>query len=131
MRLEGRSITATRAAPLRPELVAEALSDAYARRVLAVCVKAAKPVKEISHETGLPLATAYRHVNHLVEKGVLIVERSAMTPDGKKYDLYRSRVRSARIEVDAAGERIVWEPNEAIEDRLMSMWESMRFQVGK
>lgn len=120
-----------RPGPLRPEVVAEALSDAYARRVLAVCVKAAKPVKDISHETGLPLATAYRHVNQLVEAGVLVIERSAMTEDGKKYDLYRSRVRSARIEIDASGERIVWEPNEAIEERLTNMWESMRSQVGR
>lgn len=112
-------------------MVAEALSDPYARRVLAVCVRLAKPVKDISQETGLPLATAYRHVNALVEHGVLVVERSAMTADGKKYDLYRARVRSARIEIDAEGEHIVWEPNEAIEERLMSMWESLRFQVGK
>lgn len=110
--------------------MAEALSDPYARRILVVCVKAPKPVKDISQETGLPIATAYRHVNQLVEQGVLIIERSAMTPDGKKYDLYRARVRSARIEIDSGGERIVWEPNEAVEERLMNMWESLRFQVG-
>lgn len=123
-------MTATRPGPLKPEVVAQALSDPYARRILAVCVKGSKAVKDISAETGLPLATAYRHVNELVEHGVLIIERSAMTSDGKKYDLYRARIRSARIEIDGSGERIVWEPNEAIEERLMSMWESLRFQVG-
>lgn len=125
------SISVPRPGPLRPEIVAESLSDPYARRVLAVCVKAPKAVKDISQETGLPLATAYRHVNALVERGVLVVERSAMTQDGKKYDLYRSRVRSARIEVDGGGERVVWEPNEAIEERLTSMWDSLRFQAGR
>lgn len=117
--------------PLRPDVVAGVLSDAYERRILAVCIRAAKAVKDISQETGLPLATVYRHINRLTESGVLVIERSAMTPDGKKYDLYRSRVRAARIEMDVAGERVTWEPNEAVEDRLVNMWDSLRVQVGK
>jgi len=121
-----RIVDAPNPGHLTPEKVAESLADPYARRVLAVCVKQARPVKAIAHETGLPLPTAYRHVNKLEESGLLIVERSAMTPDGKKYDLYRSRVKSARIEMDGAGERVTWEPNEATEERLASMWDSLR-----
>lgn len=117
--------------PLRPEVVAGVLSDPYERRILAVCIRSPKAVKDISQETGLPLATAYRHVSRLMEAGVLVIERSAMTPDGKKYDLYRSRVRLARIEMDAAGERVTWEPNEAVEERLVTMWDTLRGQVGK
>lgn len=111
---------------LTPDVVAESLADPYARRVLAVCVKQARAVKDIAHETGLALPTAYRHVNRLVEVALLIIERSAMTSDGKKYDLYRSRVKSARIEMDAGGERVSWEPNEAVEERLANMWDSLR-----
>ena len=111
---------------LTPERVAEALADPYARRVLAACVKAAKAVKDVSQDTGLPLPTTYRQVNRLVEAGLMVVERSALTPDGKKYDLYRSRIRSARIEMDAGGDRVSWEPNEAVEERLGNMWDSLR-----
>lgn len=116
---------------MRPENVAEALADSYARRILAVCVRKAKSVKDISHETGLPLPTTYRQVNRLEEAGLLVVERSAMTPDGKRYDLFRSRIRAARIEMDGAGERVSWEPNEAIEERLANIWDSLRFQAGR
>ena len=121
-----RSVEAAKPGPLTPEKVAESIADPYARRVLAVCVKQARPVKDIAHETGLALPTAYRHVNRLEETGLLVIERSAMTPDGKKYDIYRSRVKSARIEMDGAGERVTWEPNEATEERLASMWDSLR-----
>lgn len=107
------------------------MADAYARRILAVCVKKAKSVKDISQETGLPLPTTYRHVNRLHDGGLLVVERSALTHDGKRYDLYRSRLRSARIEMDAGGERVSWEPNEAVEERLSSIWESLRYQAGR
>lgn len=126
-----RIIDTPKPGPLREGDVAEAIAEPYARRILAVCVRQAKAVKDISHETDLPLPTTYRHVHSLVEKGLLVIERSAMTPDGKKYDLYRSRVRSARIEVDDTGERVAWELNEAVEERLASLWESLRFQVGK
>lgn len=117
--------------PLAPEVVAEALVDAYARRILVACVRMARAVKDISHEADLPLPTTYRHVHKLVEVGLLVVERSALTPDGKRYELYRSRIRSARVEMDGSGERVAWEPNEAVEARLANIWDSLRYQAGR
>lgn len=121
-----RFVDAAKPGPLTPDKVSEALADTYSRRVLAVCVRHAKPVKDIATEAGLALPTTYRHVNRLEEAGLIVVERSALTPDGKKYDLYRSRLRAARIEIDGSGERVTWELNEAVEDRLASMWDSLR-----
>ena len=114
----------------RPRLdearVANALSNEYSRRILSVCIKAARPVREIELDTGLPLATVYRHVTTLMEDGLLFVERSAMTEDGKRYELYRSRVRSARVELDQAGVRILWLPVEGVEERLARVWMALR-----
>lgn len=106
--------------------VAAALSDEYARRVLSVCVKKAISVKEIEAGTGLPQATVYRHVTRLLEDGLLVLDRSAMTTDGKRYELYRSRVHHARIEMDGSGVRIVWEPVEEMQERLARAWQSLR-----
>lgn len=121
-----RIVDTPKEGPLTDDVVVAALSDDYSRRVLAACVRLSKPVKDISAETRLPLPTAYRHVNDLVEKGLLVVERSAMTEDGKRYELYRSRIRSARLEFDASGSRVVWEPNGPVEERLARMWASLR-----
>jgi predicted transcriptional regulator len=117
--------------PLHEADIAEALADANARRVLAACVRKARAVKDITQETGVPIATVYRVVHRLVEQGLLVVERSALTEDGKRYELYRSRIRSSRIEFDAAGERVTWEANEPVEERLTSMWGTLRGQAGK
>lgn len=111
--------------PLRQEIVAQALSSAASRQVLALCIRRALPVKAISDQASLPLASAYRQVNSLVAWGLLVVERSAMTPDGKPYDLYRSRVRRARVEVSPSGVQVEWEPNEVVGDRLIGMWNQM------
>lgn len=121
-----RNVEPGKVVALTPERVAEAVADAYARRILVACVKKAKAVKDISQDTGLPLPTTYRHVNRLAEMGLILIERSALTPDGKRYDLYRSRIRAARIELDGTGERVTWEPNEAAEERLTNMWDSLR-----
>lgn len=121
-----RTIETPKAVRLDDARVAAALSDDYARRILSTCIKQAKPVRLIEQETGLPQATVYRHVSRLLEEGLLAVERSALTDDGKRYDLYRSRLRSARIELDSGGYRIVWEPVEETEERLARVWRSLR-----
>lgn len=114
---------------IRSEALVEALGDPYARRILATLVKRPRAVKDISQETQLPLPTTYRHVNRLVEQGLVVIERSALTEDGKRFELYRSRIKAARIEMDGAGERVTWEANEPVEDRLASLWDDLRGQV--
>jgi DNA-binding transcriptional ArsR family regulator len=111
---------------LTPDVVSSALADAYARRVLAVCIRSPQAVKDISRDADLPLPTTYRHVKRLVDAGLLVIERSALTRDGKKYDLYRSRLASARIEFDVKGERVTWEVNEPVEARVASLWDTLR-----
>lgn len=105
--------------PLNPHDVALALGEEASRRVIAECVGQARSAKEICRRTRVPLTTVYRLLHRLERLHVLVVERSALTQDGRKYDLYRSRVRSAHIDVDERGDRVTWEPNEAIEERLV------------
>lgn len=112
--------------PLRQEQVLEALASDATRRLLAQCVRRAYAVKDLGEQTGLPLASCYRHVHRLLELQLLVVERSAMTADGKPYDLYRSRVRRARLEVAAGGVQVEWELNAPVEERLMGLWNDLR-----
>ena len=121
-----RTIETGKGPPLDDSRVAAALSDAYGRRILSCCIRKAQSVREIEGATGLPQATVYRHVSRLLEEGLLAVERSALTPDGKRYELYRSRLRNARIEMDADGVRMAWEPIEEVEQRLARIWTSLR-----
>lgn len=111
--------------PLREETVRFALSKEAYRRILTACMEKARSVKDISEDTGLPLASTYRHVHALEDKGLLFVERSAMSPEGTPYDLYRSRITQMVMEVTAAGVVVRWEADEAVEDRLARMWRSM------
>lgn len=115
-----------RVVQVREETVQAALNSEPARRIMSHCISKALSVKDLSDRTGIPLPSTYRHVNGLVEDGLLYVERSAMTADGKPYDLYRSTLRSCRIEMDAAGVRTTWTLNSSLDERLQNMWESLR-----
>lgn len=108
------------------EKVVAALHSETARKIMSHCIRKALSVKDLSEKTSVPLPSAYRHVNALVADGLLYVERSAMTPDGKPYDLYRSALRSCRIEMDADGVRVTWELNSSADERLQHMWRSLR-----
>lgn len=88
------------------------------------CLPSAKSVREITQDSGLAIASVYRYVKRLVDAEILVVERSAMTEDGKPFDLYRCRIRTGRIEFSPAGSRITWEYNMPIEDKLLHMWDN-------
>ena len=111
---------------LNRDMVERAVSDPALREVLAMTISSAKSVKEISDGTGIPLSSTYRHVESLQRAGLLIVDRSAISPEGKRYDLFRSRLRRAMIEVSRAGVQVTWDIDETVEDRLARMWRQMR-----
>lgn len=112
--------------PLREEVVEKAMASAAGRQIISHCIREPLAVKDISDRTRLPLASVYRRVRHLVDDEILVVERSAMTPDGKPYDLYRSRLRMGKIEVSAGKVQVTWEANVSLEDRLLNMWGHLR-----
>lgn len=113
--------------PITQEAVENALASDPSRNILSRCIRKPLPVRDICARAGVPVASAYRHIKRLTEDGLLVVERSAMTRDGKPYDLYRSRVKRLRMEVKAEQVGIDWEMNEPFEDRIFNMWA----QVGR
>lgn len=104
----------------------EAASDEVSRSILSACMPQARPVKEISDVTEVPLATVYRRVDALQEADLLIVERSAISEDGSRYDLYRSRLEDILVRISAEGTRVTWSSQASVEDRIARMWEQMR-----
>lgn len=115
--------------PLQAENVSAALSDKNSRRVLAACVDTARSAKDLSNFLDIPLASVYRQIHRLASLDVLIVERSAMTAEGKKYDLYRSRLREAHLELSSEREEVHWVPNGPVERRLIGLWDAFRVRA--
>ena len=74
-----------------------AVADEEMIKILGSATYEAKSVGGIIRETGISHSTAYRKINWMLEEGLLYSERIDITPDGKKFGLFRSTPKSINI----------------------------------
>ncbi len=103
-----------------------ALADDYSRKILLETINKAESVEELSRSLDIPISTAYRRVNEMKEEGILTVEKTILTQDGKKFELYRSAFRTFHINLNQGEIDIDVELNEDVASRLSRLWASMR-----
>ena len=84
----------------RKKAVIRALLDDQSRMILSATLLAGKSVIDITREQKIPITSAYRRVKELKEFGLLKVERIVLTPEGKKFELVRSTIRTASVQFD-------------------------------
>ena len=92
----------------RKTILLAALSDEYERRIMSATSTEAKSVRDISEECHIPIGACYRKVDGMFDSGLLLVERYAVTPKGKKLALFRDpfktlvyRFRGRKVSVNA------------------------------
>ena len=103
-----------------------ALADEYARRIILKTINRAYSVEDLSRDENVPISTAYRRVNELKEVGLLTIEKTILTDEGKKFELYRSAFRSVHIDLNQGEIVIDADLNEDVGTRLSRLWASMR-----
>ncbi len=109
----------------RKKALLRAMADEYSLKILMALIDKADSVNNISRINDIPIATAYRRVSELQEAGLLVIERGVLTDDGKRYDLYRSAVRSMQISFRSGEIEIDVIPNKDAVGKLESMWMSL------
>ena len=76
----------------KKELILKALSDKYSRIILENTIDSAKSALELSALTKIPISTVYRRLQELHDKKLLAISGS-INKDGKKFFLYKSKIR--------------------------------------
>jgi hypothetical protein len=84
----------------RKKAVIRALLDDHARLILSATMLIPKSIPDITKEHKIPITSAYRKVKELKESGLLKVERIVLTPEGKKFELVKSTIRTAIVQFD-------------------------------
>ena len=79
------------------KFVLTALSDEYSKKILNYTIEQPRSVVDIVKALDIPMTTAYRRVNSLTDQKILKVTGSIVTGDGKKYFLYKSRIKSINV----------------------------------
>ncbi|MDA4115654.1 MAG: winged helix-turn-helix domain-containing protein [Thaumarchaeota archaeon] len=106
-----------------------ALGDESSRKILTSAITSGKTVEEISAEQNLPLSTCYRRMRGLLGDGLMILERTVVTPAGKRYAVYRTSFSRASISFDGGEVAVELTPNMDIIDKLRRKWLSENYPL--
>lgn len=71
----------------------EVVSDRYCRGILDCVMHKPKSAMEITDETKIPISTVYRRIQALCDAKLLVISGN-ISEDGKKFFLYKSKVKS-------------------------------------
>jgi len=83
----------------RKQVILEILADKYCKLILHNTLEKPKSAMEISNEKNIPISTVYRRLQTLYDAKLLAISGS-INQDGKRYFLYKSRVKSISLKCD-------------------------------
>ncbi len=94
----------------RKQVILETLADQYSQDILQTIMDKPKSVMDITAETRIPVSTVYRRIQLLHDNKIVSIS-GTISDDGKKYFLYRSKIRSVSIISDCYSTKIEIVPN--------------------
>jgi predicted ArsR family transcriptional regulator len=77
--------------------VIEALADSESRAILFSIVKKGNTAAELSDKLKIPLSSVYKKLSDLEELTLIEIEKWMLSDKGRKYKVYRSRIKQAEI----------------------------------
>jgi DNA-binding transcriptional ArsR family regulator len=80
--------------------VLTALADSEMVKILDAAMYQSKSVIQIVRETGVSHTTAYRKIKWLVEEKLLIIDKTEIAQDGKKFSLFRTILKSFNVKYE-------------------------------
>src|SRR5271170_238667 len=115
----------------RKERILEALGDRWSREILLMLNEAPRSAQEIQSTNRIPQSTLYRKLHELGEIGLVGVQRSIISADGKRVELYRSLLDELKVEMRGARLRIDVRFRDLASERLKEMWRDVRKEAGR
>ena len=79
--------------------VIESLADSESRALLFSIVKKGSTAAELSDKLKIPLSSVYKKLSDLEELTLIKVEKWMLSDKGRKYKVYRSRIKQAEISI--------------------------------
>ncbi len=94
----------------RKQVILEVLADPYCKQILQIIMDKPKSVMDITTETRIPVSTVYRRIQLLHDNKIVSIS-GTISDDGKKYFLYKSKIKSVSITYDCYFTKIEIVPN--------------------
>jgi len=115
----------------RKERILDALGDPAAREILLMLNDSPLSAQEMLGANRIPQSTLYRKLHELQEIGLVGVQRTAITTEGKRVDLYRSLLERLAVEMYGRTLRIDVKYRDLATERLQTMWKDYRREAGR
>ena len=77
----------------------EALADSESRAILFSIIRKGSTASELSDKLKIPLSSVYKKLSDLEELTLIEIEKWMISDKGRKYKVYRSRIRQANISI--------------------------------
>jgi len=91
--------------------VIEMLSDAESRTILFSIVKKGRTASELSQKYKIPLSSVYKKINDLEELTLIKVDSWELSDKGRKFKIYKSRIKHAQINIKKPEASLILTPN--------------------
>ncbi len=88
-----------------------ALADNEMMKILDSAMNQSKSVNEILKETNISHTTGFRKIKWLLDEGLITLDKIIITPDGKKFSLYHSTLKSISVKYEDTNVIVEAEPN--------------------
>jgi len=95
-------------------VVLTALADNEMMKILDSAMDQSKSANEILKETNISHTTGFRKIKWLLNEGLIVLDKIVITPDGKKFSLYHSTLKSISVKYEDTNVVVEAEPNFAI-----------------
>ena len=94
----------------RKQVILEMLADKYCKQILQATMDRPKSVMDITAETRIPVSTVYRRIQILHDNKIVSIS-GTISDCGKKYFLYKSKIRAVSVTCDCFSTKIEIVPN--------------------
>ncbi|MFC5972042.1 ArsR/SmtB family transcription factor [Halomarina salina] len=101
-----------------------ALCSAHAREMLVAAASEQFSAEEFADHCDVSLPTVYRHVEALVDLGML-EERTELDPDGNHYTVYRTNLDYVRFDLNQSGFLATVRRQLDVVDRFGDLWNDL------
>ena len=82
------------------DTILTALADKEMIKILDSVMYNPKSVNDIIKENNIPHTTAYRKIKWLVDERLLVIDKIDITEEGRKFNLFRSALKSVNVKYE-------------------------------
>lgn len=111
---------------MQEEAILAAFGDPQARDLLRQLNEAPRSAQDLVHACELPQASVYRKLKELQESGLVGVQRTVLSSDGHRTDLFRSLLAETQVRYHGARIEVLALFRDLAAERLATMWTKVR-----